>query len=113
MRAADARRAEPPPRVSQSATRGPLAVARLASRSERLARRSDANLLFLIEDRQPAIDQVRRPGDVVAVTRRQEDRETSHVIRLAQPVERDLPNQRLELDRVVQELRIDRRLDRT
>ena len=58
-----------------------------------------AKLLFLIEDRQAAVDQVRRPGDVVAVRRCQEHGETGDVVRFAQPAERDLPDQRLEFDR--------------
>src|SRR6266545_1616283 len=70
------------------------------------------DLLFLVEHRQSAIDHIRRSRDIVAVTRCQEDGKTRNVTRLAQASERDLANQRLQLDRIVEKLRVDGRLDR-
>src|SRR4029077_20597950 len=69
-------------------------------------------LLLLVEHAESAVDQVRRAGDVVAVGRGKVDGQACDVGRLAEASERDLALQGLQLDGIVQQLGVDRRLDR-
>ena len=61
-------------------------------------------LLLLVENRKPAVDQVCRAGNIVAVARCQEDRKTGNVGGLPKPAQGDLADQRLEFDRIIQML---------
>src|SRR5690242_11599476 len=73
---------------------------------------STSTLLLLVEHGQSAVDQIGRARDVFAVGCGQEYSQTGDVVRLAQASQRNLTDQRLQLDRVVQELRVDGCLDR-
>ena len=60
----------------------------------------------------PAIYEVRRPRNVVAVGRCEEHGEAGHVGGRAKTAEGNLPEQRFQLARIVQEGGVDRRFDR-
>ena len=82
-------------------------------RPRRQAASAERRTSLRVEHRQAAVHVVGRASHVVAVRRREKHGEPGDVGRLPEPRQRDLPRQRLELHRVVQQLRVDRRLDRT
>ena len=81
-------------------------------RPRRQAAPAERRTSLRVEHGQPAVDEVGRAGHVVAVRRGEEHGETGDVAGLTEPRQRNLPRQCLELHRVVQQLRVDRRLDR-
>ena len=69
------------------------------------------SLLLVVLDK-AAVDEHRRTGHVVGVGRREEGDDAGHVVDVAEAPERDVAEQVAQLRRIVQEARVDRRLDR-
>src|SRR5499427_2045182 len=74
--------------------------------------RADYRLLLLVVPQKTAVDEKRRPRNVVGFVRGQETGQTRNVFRLPKPPKRDVFEEISELDRIVQELCVDWCLDR-
>src|SRR6202007_2801357 len=77
-----------------------------------LSRPRGFGLLLLVVPQQTAVDEKRGPCHVVGLFRSQKTGQTSNVFRCPEPPERDVPEQVLELDWIIQQLCVDGRFDR-
>src|SRR5262252_10293070 len=75
--------------------------------------RADYRLLLLVVPQKTAVDEKRGPRDVVGFVRGQETGQARNVFRFPKPPKRDVFEEISELDRIVQKLCVDGRLDRS